>query len=130
LYIVEIIRLRLIHIEMKKLIIVISALAMIAVACHKKAAPTVATRTEQPPPPPTQPPPNVTLTPAYEATEIAAGKTIYEGKCVRCHAAKPVDSYTQQRWPGILRSMVPRSKLDSIETKQLTAYVMTNAKKS
>lgn len=113
---------------MKKIIVLISAVAIIAIACHKKAAPTVATRTEQPPAP-AQPTSNASATTVYEAAEIAAGKTIYEGKCVRCHAAKPVENYTQQRWPGILRSMVPRSKLDSVETKQLTAYVMTNAKK-
>lgn len=115
---------------MKKLIVVMCVLAIV-VACHKKAVPTVADRTEQPPaPPPTPPPPGVEMRPAFTEAEVAAGKIVYETKCTRCHAAKPVDSYTTQRWPGILKSMVPRSKLDSVETRQLTAYVMTNAKKS
>lgn len=115
---------------MKKLIIVVSALAMVAGACHKKAAPTVATRTEQPPPPtPPSPPKQETVDATYAAADIAAGKIIYEGKCTRCHAAKPVGNYTGQRWPGILRSMVPKSKLNEEETRQVTAYVMTNARK-
>jgi mono/diheme cytochrome c family protein len=111
---------------MKKLIVVMSVLA-IAVACHKKAVPTVADRTEQPPPPPSPPPPGVEM---YNTADVAAGKTIYETKCTRCHGAKPVDNYTEQRWPGILKSMVPKARLDSMETKQVTAYVMVNAKKS
>lgn len=102
----------------------------IAIACHKKAVPTVADRTEQPPPPPSTPPPGVEMRPAFTEAEITAGKTVYETKCTRCHTAKPVENYTTQRWPGILKSMVPKAKLDSIATRQVTAYVMTNAKKS
>jgi mono/diheme cytochrome c family protein len=118
--------------KMKSLIVLFSAVAMAAVACHKKAVPTVADRTVQPPPPSsTSPaPPAATTAITYEAGDITVGKTVYETKCGRCHGLKNTADYTVERWPGIMRSMAPKAKLNEIETKQVTAYVMTNAKKS
>jgi uncharacterized membrane protein len=110
---------------MKKWIVAGMAVVILVIAaCHKKAVPTVADRTEQPPPP-LKPVGGV----ATEA-DLTAGKTIYETKCTRCHAAKPVDTYTPERWTGILKSMVPKARLDSMQTAQVTAYVNTHAKKS
>lgn len=110
---------------MKKWIVACMAMTiLVAVACHKKTVPTVTTRTEQPPPPPMAPAPVLT------EVDVAAGKTIYETKCTRCHAAKPVENYTSERWTGILKSMVPKAKLDSMQAAQVTAFVYTHAKKS
>lgn len=100
------------------------AFSVVIIACHKKAVPTVTSRTEQPPPPP---PP---AAPVYAAADVEAGKPIYETKCTRCHGKKDTEAYTTSRWEGILRSMVPKAKLNEDETRQVTAYVMTNAKKS
>lgn len=110
---------------MKKWIVAGMAVTILVIAaCHKKAVPTVADRTVQPPPPPV---PAVAV--ATEA-DLAAGKTVYETKCTRCHAAKQVDAFTQERWVGILKSMVPKARLDSTQTMQVTAYVNAHAKKS
>jgi cytochrome c5 len=65
---------------------------------------------------------------ATEASVLAAGKTIYETKCIRCHGMKPTASYTPDRWDGILKLMVPKAGLTEIETEQVTAYVKANAK--
>ena len=111
---------------MKKIIVICIAFSVVMVACHKKAVPTVTTRTEVPPPPAK---PEVT-TPVFAAADAEAGKPIYETKCARCHGAKDVTAYTTTRWEGILRSMIPKAKLDDNETRQVTAYVMVNAKKS
>lgn len=116
---------------MKRLIAFLSVVAIVAIACHKKAAPVVADRTVQPPPPVVAPPPKQDSTAVIDAVaDIAAGKTVYETKCTRCHGAKDPANYTAERWPGILRSMIPRSKLTEVEAKQVTAFVIANAKKS
>ena len=108
---------------MKKTIVVCIAFSVVMIACHKKAVPTVTSRTELPPPPPS-------AAPVYAVADVEAGKPLYETKCTRCHGKKDTEAYTTTRWEGILRSMVPKAKLNEDETRQVTAYVMTNAKKS
>jgi mono/diheme cytochrome c family protein len=61
---------------------------------------------------------------------VAQGKTVYTGKCGKCHALKTVENYNAERWTGILKSMIPKAKLNETESQQVTAYVMENAKKS
>lgn len=99
-------------------------------ACHRKTIPAVTDRGVQPVAPATPVTPPPPPEPVIPAADLAAGKIIYETKCIRCHAAKPVEAYTADRWVGILRSMVPKARLDSIQTAQLTLYVNANAKKS
>jgi cytochrome c5 len=106
---------------MKRIIAFSLLIAVAAVACHKKTVPTVADRTELPPPPPP---------PAAPVVDMAAGKTIYETKCNKCHAPKVLDAYTTERWAGILKSMIPKAKLNADESAQVTAYVNANAKKA
>jgi uncharacterized membrane protein len=108
---------------MKKIISICIIFSITLLACHKKAVPVVGTRTEQPEAP-------ASAHPVYAAADLEAGKIVYETKCIKCHAAKPVANYTAARWTGILKSMVPKAKLDSTQTAQVTAYVNTNAKKS
>lgn len=68
---------------------------------------------------------------AEKAALLTAGHAVYTNKtmCARCHPAKDVTAYTQERWTGILKKMIPMAKLDETEAKQVTAYVMENAKK-
>lgn len=69
---------------------------------------------------------------SYKKADATAGQTIYDagGKCAKCHKPKDVSSFTAEKWVGILKNMVPKAKLDETETKQVTAYVMVNSKKS
>jgi mono/diheme cytochrome c family protein len=109
---------------MKKIIVICAASLSIAMfACHKKAVPTVADRTEIPPAP------SKPAAPIYAAADVEAGKAIYSVKCARCHPAKDATAYTTVRWEGILRSMIPKAKLNDEESRQVTAYAMVNAKK-
>ena len=64
-----------------------------------------------------------------DASLMAAGKTVYETKCIRCHAMKPLAAFTEPRWDAILKIMVPKANLNQIETQQVSAFVKANAKR-
>lgn len=62
--------------------------------------------------------------------EVAsAGQTVYTNRCGRCHGLKKTENYTAQQWGNILKSMIPKAKLNDEEETQVTAYVMEHAKK-
>lgn len=108
---------------MRKTFLFAAAAAFIFMACHNKAVPTVADRTEHPAAP-AKP-----AEPVVSAELLEAGKLVYTTKCSRCHAAKPVENWTAEGWQPILKSMIPKAKLDSVQSAQVTAYVKANAKK-
>lgn len=58
----------------------------------------------------------------------SAGQTIYTTRCGRCHGLKKTENYTAQQWDNILKSMIPKAKLNDDEAKQVTAYVIEHAK--
>lgn len=95
------------------------------IACHKKAVPQITARTEFPPAPSSGRIPSAGNSP--EA--IAAGKIIFETKCNRCHDLKEAQVYTANRWTSILKTMIPRARLNEEQARQLTSYVMANAGK-
>lgn len=64
-----------------------------------------------------------------QATIIAQGKTIYTTRCNRCHGLKNVSKYTSVHWDNILKSMIPKARLNETEAQQVTAYVKEYAKK-
>jgi cytochrome c5 len=120
---------------MKTLLSVLVLLAIMVNACNKK---TVATRnvavtaTDVPsgPTPDMQPAePSKSNSELEAASYLAAGKTVYETKCTRCHSLKLIDLYTTDRWDTILKLMAPKAKLTESETVQVTAYLKANAKK-
>lgn len=101
----------------------IALLVLAAAACHRKAVPAGGTTTM------TSPAPAPAPADAAHAEMVARGKTVYATGCGRCHGLKPVENYTAERWTGILKSMIPKAKLNETEAEQVTAYVMANAKK-
>ena len=112
----------------------IALLALTVWACHRKAvAPAttatpaatsekVAAETAASAPAPAAPA-------APSAETLASGKTVYTTRCNRCHEAKPLEKYTTAQWEGILKSMIPKARLNELEAQHVTAYVMANAKK-
>ena len=60
---------------------------------------------------------------------LSAGQTVYTSRCGRCHYLKTAQDYTSLQWENILKSMIPKAKLNNEEAKQVTAYVMEHAKK-
>ncbi len=131
---------------MKKWILVLSVFMAGIIACSKKI--TTTTNTNAAPAPvitaPTVPdkPKSEEVVPAKEEIKplviagaddtdptLIKGRAIYTGKCIKCHAANPVDRFTAARWDGILRSMVPKSNLSFEEASQVTAFVKAHCKK-
>lgn len=75
------------------------------------------------------PPPRSAHLPFDDKPEsIAAGKIIYESHCNRCHELKDTRIFARDHWTTILKTMIPRAKLDSQQARQVTSYVMANAK--
>jgi hypothetical protein len=100
-------------------------MVIIFLSCQRKTTPVITERTSFPEPPKSTSPVVEANTPEF----IAAGKVIYTGKCSRCHDMKEPSAYSAERWPSILKSMIPKAKLNSEQASQLTAYVMANTKK-
>lgn len=110
---------------MKKLTIILIICFCIAIACTKKVVPVISSRTEFPEPPKSAKPAVTGTTPEM----LEAGKKIYGGKCVRCHDLKEPDVYDASKWETILKSMIPKARLNEQQAGELKAYVMSNAKK-
>lgn len=103
---------------MKKVFVLSVLIVFIAAACHKKAVPSSSTSAATSAP-----------APAPDPAMVEAGKTVFNTKCTKCHAAKVVDNYTVDKWNSILKSMIPKAKLDDTEAAQVTAFVTAGAKK-
>jgi len=113
---------------MKKAITIVS-LALLVFACSRKTTNTAQTTTAAPTTTETTTTGTTATVNAEHAAMVEQGKTVYTTRCNRCHALKDVTAYTTTRWDGILKSMIPKAKLDSTQGQQVTAYVMENAKK-
>ena len=100
------------------------ACLFIILACHKNAVPEITTRTKFP-----KAPKKVSAVVENSPEAIAAGKIIYEGKCNRCHSLKNSQNFSSDSRTFILKTMIPRARLDDEQTKQVTSYVMANARK-
>lgn len=98
-------------------------LALLVFACSRKTVNTSETAAS------TTSATEATKPDAEHAALVAQGQTVYTNRCGRCHGLKDVTAYTTTRWDGILKSMIPKAKLNETEAQQVTAYVMDNAKK-
>lgn len=101
--------------------IAILVLALVVFACHRKTVASsdnivISNKTN-------------TETKVAEPEVASAGQTVYTNRCGRCHGLKKTENYTTQQWSNILKSMIPKAKLNDDEAKQVTAYVMEHAKK-
>ncbi len=63
------------------------------------------------------------------SVSMEKGKTVYVTKCNGCHALKNPSDYTTDQMSNILKTEIPKAKLDSKEAEQVTAYLLANSKK-
>jgi len=122
----------------QKLLYVAIMLMLIIVACSKKTVATKDASVKAEPglansatseTMPSESVKGIAETVIADANLVAAGKTVYETKCIRCHAMKPLTGFTEPRWDAILKIMAPKANLTQVETQQVAAYVRANAKR-
>ncbi|HSU28199.1 MAG TPA: hypothetical protein VLJ68_07450 [Chitinophagaceae bacterium] len=105
------------------------------IACHKKAMPTITTRTQEPPPPAVPAGRQVALSGRamtdsnLVAVDLVQGKSVFTESCSRCHDLPDPAKYAGTRWERILGRMIPRARLNRVEASNVRAYVLTNSAK-
>jgi cytochrome c5 len=98
---------------MKVKILTLAAVTLLAVSCGtKKTASTPTT------PAVTEMVKVVELTP-----ELAAGKSLYENSCVKCHKLYEPKKFTQEEWAPILVRMQKKAHLDDVQMASVTSYI-------
>src|SRR6476469_863379 len=102
---------------MKKIIVAMAILALLAFACTPKASPAVTEATI----------PSETAVSKDVAT-IEEGNKIFTTKCTRCHKEKPIQKWTYEKLRPVLGTMVRKAKLNNTEIAEVAAYVHAHAK--
>lgn len=102
--------------QMKNKILALAALGAALYSCKNTITPQekpviAKTNTEMvPTPPPT-------------AENVAAGKSLYENNCAKCHNLYDPAKYSPEKWVGILNWMAPKAQLDATQKALVYAYV-------
>ncbi|MDR7370940.1 cytochrome c [Flavobacterium aquidurense] len=97
---------------MKAKILTLAAITLLAVSCGtKKTAPAAPAVTATAPAP-------AALTP-----ELAAGKSMYENNCAKCHKLFEPKKFTQEEWAPILVKMQKKAHLDDTQMASITNYI-------
>lgn len=55
--------------------------------------------------------------------DIAAGKALYDAKCVKCHKPRDPNKYSVAAWDKAMVKMKKKAKLTDEQGKQVDAYV-------
>lgn len=55
---------------------------------------------------------------------LAEGHSLYTVTCTKCHGARSIYSRAEEKWPDIIESMAPKSKLTEIQKDALLKYVL------
>ncbi|MFT4061233.1 MAG: cytochrome c [Edaphocola sp.] len=64
----------------------------------------------------------------FSAAQLEQGHALYSSNCVRCHKYKEPSDFTASEWTEILKSMIPKARLNEADAQLVTAYVMANSK--
>jgi cytochrome c5 len=60
---------------------------------------------------------------AVNAEKVAAGKTMYENNCAKCHKLFAPDDYTQAQWIPILYRMQRKAQMDDAQMTLVSEYI-------
>lgn len=61
----------------------------------------------------------------FSAEHLAAGKTIFENSCARCHALPEPTAHSAQDWVGIMNWMAPKAKLTDEQHALVYDYIVS-----
>lgn len=98
---------------MKSKILTLAAIALFVASCGTKKAPAAPAT-----PPVAETTKTVELTP-----ELAAGKSLYENSCAKCHKLYEPTKFTKEEWQPILVRMQKKAKLDDTNMASITNYI-------
>ncbi len=87
-------------------------------SCQKKAVPEISSRKIEPLTPKSLP--------ANFVPDTVAGKSLFAGRCGRCHGLPDIPLYSSKRWDIILGSMLNRAQLSMEQGAHVTAYIKQN----
>lgn len=63
--------------------------------------------------------------PNTTSEELVEGKTIFEGKCTKCHNAKRIETRSEKNWLHEIDDMSPKAHLTPEEKDKLTKYILS-----
>ena len=103
-----------------------SIILLIVLSCTKKVIPSASVPVVE-----AKSSPVVTAVPSTPSIleSTAAGMTIYQAKCGRCHDLPVPSSYSLKKWDHIMDEMAPKAKLNDEQKANVLMYVQANAKK-
>jgi cytochrome c2 len=64
----------------------------------------------------------------YTEADMAAGKTLWQENCNKCHKLHDGPEYSVNKWENVLPRMTKRAKLDDAQGGKVRAYLLANAK--
>ena len=62
--------------------------------------------------------------PGATSDDLSQGKTIFETKCTKCHAARQIVTRSEKNWLHEIDKMAPKAKLIPEEKEKLTIYIL------
>lgn len=65
---------------------------------------------------------------SYSAEELEKGKVVMTNTCANCHVLFEPQDFTAGEWNEILKSMIPKAKLQGEDAELVKAYIVHNAK--
>ncbi|UPZ13561.1 cytochrome c [Flavobacterium humidisoli] len=97
---------------MKRKILSLTALILIATACSTKKTAVAET-----------PPVGKEIKATELTPELAEGKNLYENNCAKCHKLFEPKKFTKEEWTPILVKMGKKAKLDETQMVSITNYI-------
>lgn len=66
----------------------------------------------------------------YSEAQMEEGKTIWSGKCNKCHKLYSPESHSVEKWERVLPRMSNRANLDDRQAALVRAYLIAHASAS
>ena len=61
----------------------------------------------------------------FDLNTLSHGRQVYLSRCIQCHNLEPIQRYSQAQWQAIVMEMAVEAKIDTRQTSDLLAYLLT-----